>query len=414
MTSGTSYILSPNAPISDARTPASKQQLHVLTLTPFFPHLSNPVYGAYISEPMGRLAEFNMRSTVIGVSPLHHKRRRSLPSAPAEWLRYPAIPGNVGLTTGGWFLYRRLLPFVLRLHERHAVDLIHSHSALPCGHAAYLLAERMRIPFVVTVHGLDVFNACFQPGAASSKVRAKLSAEIYRRAGSVICISRAIQDILQAGMQNPVSSHVIYNSTDPQLFFPEDCAVANRAPFILIVGNLLRGKGHELVLKAIARVAARFPNLHCVMIGEGPDQGLFANLAQSLGIADRVSFRGRQDRQAVAKAMRECTVFALPSHFEGLGCAYLEAMASAKPVIACEGQGIAEIIQHAQNGWLIPVDGLSEMTDALRQILSSPELRARLGANARQTILSGFTLSDQARHLAALYREVIGRDVTRT
>ena len=104
--------------------------------------------------------------------------------------------------------------------------------------------------------------------------------------------------------------------------------------------------------------------------------------------------------------MRECTVFALPSRFEGLGCVYLEAMASAKPVIACEGQGIAEIIRHGQNGWLIPADGVPEMADALYQFLGSADLRAQIGASARQTILEGLTVSDQARHLADLYRAV--------
>ena len=381
--------------------------LHVLTLTPFFPHAANPVYGTYISEPIGRFAEFNLRSTVIGVSPLHHQRRRPLPEAAAEWLRYPTFPGNRGLTTAGLFLCGRALPFIRALHLRDKIDIIHAHAALPCGHAASLLAERLRIPFAVTIHGLDVFNACFEPGTRAAERRAKLSSEIYGRAASVICISRAIENILKDGMQRAVASRVIYNGTDPQIFFPEEKPVPDRVPTILVVGNLLRGKGHEVVLRALARVSPQFPGLHCGMIGEGPDQKRFATLARSLGISDKISFLGRQDRSAVAKAMRECTIFALPSRFEGLGCAYLEAMACGKPVIACEDQGIGEIIQHGQNGWLVPVDGVEAMSDALLHLLGSPDLRARLGTNARQTILNGLTLSDQARGLSDLYRDVI-------
>jgi glycosyltransferase involved in cell wall biosynthesis len=381
--------------------------LHVLTLTPFFPHAANPVYGTYISEPIGRFAEFNLRSTVIGVSPLHHQRRRALPEAPAEWLRYATLPGNRGLTTAGLFLYRRALPFIGALHQRDRIDVIHAHAALPCGHAASLLAERLGIPFVVTIHGLDVFNACFEPGTRAAGRRAKLSTKTYRRAASVICISGAIEKILRDGMQSPVASRVIYNGTDPQIFVPEENSGRERAPTILMVGNLLCGKGHEIVLKAVAQVAAQFPSLGCSLIGEGLDENRFADLARTLGISERVSFLGRQDRSAVAKAMRECTVFALPSRFEGLGCAYLEAMACAKPVIACEGQGIGEIIQHGNNGWLIPVDGVQEMTGALQQLLGSPDLRARLGANARQTIFTGLTLADQARQLNDLYRDAI-------
>ena len=384
-----------------------RAQLHVLTLTPFFPHAANRVYGTYISEPISHFAEFDLRSTVVGASPLHHERRQPLAEAPAKWLRYPTFPGNRGLTTAGLFLYRRALPFVLALHRRDKIDVIHAHAALPCGHAAFLLAEKLRIPFVVTIHGLDVFNACFEPGTRAAERRAKLSTGIYGRAALVICISRAIENRLKEGMQHPVASRVTYNGTDPQLFFPEETLAAGRGPTILIVGNLLRGKGHEIVLKAIAQVVQQFPGLRCDMIGEGLDQKRFADLAKVLGIPERVSFLGRQDRASVANAMRECTIFALPSRFEGLGCAYLEAMACAKPVIACEGQGIGEIIRHRENGWLIPVDGVTEMTDALHQLLGSPDLRMRIGANARQTILNGLTLTDQVRQLSDLYRDLI-------
>ena len=382
--------------------------LHVLTLTPFFPFEENPVYGTYVSEPIAHFERFNLHSTVVGVSPLHHKRRHPLPGVPAEWLRYATVPGNVGLTTAGLFLFRRLLPFARRLHERNAIGVIHAHAPLPCGHAAMLLAERMNVPFVVTIHGLDVFNACFEPGTGAAERRARLSAEIYRRAASVICISKMVENILKRDLP-PVPSCVIYNGTDPELFSPQDVSRdANRqgGPTILVVGNLLRGKGHETVLAAMAQVSAQFPELRGRIIGEGADRQRFSELVRSLGIAKRVLFYGRQDRKAVAEAMRDCTIFALPSRFEALGCAYLEAMASGKPVIACEGQGIGEIIKHGQNGWLIPADGVPEMADALRQLLASPALRERIGSNARRTIVGGLRLADQAHRLGNLYRSV--------
>lgn len=407
MTSGANVALAQNASRSiSARPPVNLKTLHVLTLTPFFPSAENPVYGTYISEPIEHFAEFNLRSTVIAVSPLHYPVHSAVPRATGEWLRYPMIPGNAGLTTAGWFLYRRVLNRVRRIHQRNPIHLIHAHAALPCGHAASRLAQRLRIPFVVTIHGLDAFNSCFEPGTATARQRAKLSTEIYRCAASVVCISRTVQNILNQGMQPLPASRVIYNGVDPEMFSPSLPAVANPALNILTVGNLLRGKGLEIVFQAMAQVAPQFPNLTCTLIGEGPDEQRFHELACKLRIAERVSFRGRQDRRAVAEAMRQCTIFALPSRFEGLGCAYLEAMACGKPVIACEGQGIAEIIQHGQNGWLIPIDGIAEMAEVLRQLLSSSDSRAKIGINARQTILSGLTLTDQVRHLNDLYREV--------
>jgi glycosyltransferase involved in cell wall biosynthesis len=135
-------------------------------------------------------------------------------------------------------------------------------------------------------------------------------------------------------------------------------------------------------------------------------------LARELGIAQRVQFEGRKSRAEVADAMRACSVFVLPSRYEGLGCAYLEAMACGKPVVACRGQGIDEIIEHGKNGWLIPnwrtpADGVDELAQGLSTLLRSPDLCSRLGASARETILNRLTLSDQAQRLAQIYGEAI-------
>lgn len=174
-----------------------------------------------------------------------------------------------------------------------------------------------------------------------------------------------------------------------------------------MVGNLQRSKGHELVLQAIAKLQPSFPELRGRIIGEGPDRAQFEALAAELGIAPQVQFAGRQSRSEVAEAMRHCSVFALPSRNEGLGCVYLEAMSCAKPVIACRGQGIEEVIEHGKNGWLIPADGLDELVQGLSALLGSPEICLRLGAAARQTILERLTLSHQAQRLVEIYRQAV-------
>jgi glycosyltransferase involved in cell wall biosynthesis len=79
-------------------------------------------------------------------------------------------------------------------------------------------------------------------------------------------------------------------------------------------------------------------------------------------------------------------------------------MASGKPAVGCRGQGIEEVIQHGRNGWLIGPGDLSDMTEALAQLLQDAYTRRQMGEAARQTILSGFTLERQAALLAQVYR----------
>jgi teichuronic acid biosynthesis glycosyltransferase TuaC len=409
-----------------------KSALHVLTLTPFFPSAGDEVSGCFIAESTRALDDFGVTSSIIAVAPMHHRRKEPAPSSPADWVRYAQIPGNLGLSSAGRWLYLRLLVQAQRLHRERPINVIHAHAALPCGQAAALLSRQLGIPFVVTLHGLDVFNSCFLDGIAA-RWRRKVSIDVYRAARTVICISGRVQRVLRDGMRDDVDvrSAVVYNGTDTNFFAPMPGAAASQQE-ILMVGNLLVGKGHELALRAIARLDKCWPKLHCRIIGDGPDRTGFEALSIKLGIAARVRFEGRKSRAEVADAMRACSLFVLPSHYEGLGCVYLEAMACGKPVIACRGQGIAEIIEHGENGWLIsdwfnsettnsqttnsdatssdssnPTNVVDELAHGLSTLLESSELRSRLGTAARDTILNRLTLSHQAERLVKIYSEAI-------
>ncbi len=232
-----------------------------------------------------------MASSVIAVDSIYHASRKPSQDSPADWIRYPQLPGNFGLSSAGKFLGDLLLRRVRQLNLRSPIHLIHAHAALPCGAAAALLSRRTGIPFVVTIHGLDVFNSCFQKGIAAGW-RRKASVNVYGSASKVICISGRVQQLLTDGMDAPIASEVVYNGTDPSVFTPG--RTQEQTPTILMVGNLLAGKGHELVLKAFARVKDSHPGLQCRIIGEGADRDRFANLARSLGISDRVHFLGRR------------------------------------------------------------------------------------------------------------------------
>ncbi len=361
--------------------------LHVLTLTPFFPSDQNEVNGCFVAEPIEQLKQIGVDSSVIAVSPIYRPRKQPNPSAAAEWVRYPQVPGNLGLSTAGKLLYARLLRRIRKLHSVKPIDVIHAHAALPCGHAAALLSRSLNIPFVVTVHGLDVFNTCFADGIPATW-RREASANVYRAARTIICISGKVQQILRTGTAEEICSAVVYNGVNPILFSPNPVEARQRDPEILVVGSLVRSKGHELVLRAIGNLRSPFPELRCRIIGEGRDRDEFESLVRQLGIGQQVQFVGRQSRSAVAEAMRRCSVFVLPSRNEGLGCVYLEAMSCGKPAIGCRGQGIDEVIEHGKNGWLIPVGGLEELLQGLSTLLQSADVSSRMGLAARSTNLN--------------------------
>jgi teichuronic acid biosynthesis glycosyltransferase TuaC len=392
--------------------------MHILTLTPFYPTAEDDASGCFIAESVGELQRQGIVSSVIAVHPMYRSHPGRDPKAPAaSWKKYLCLPGNPGLSSAGRFLHAALKSRVRQLHGQHPFSLIHAHAALPCGQAAMLLARDLGIPFAVTVHGLDAYSTRQVPGWFGRRC-AEACADVYAAAARVICISEQVARRVREGVGDAASISVVYNGVDSSFFRPSFSPAsgptsnptsdsASESVVILSVGSLIPIKGHELLLRSVAAIAPSHPQIQCRIIGDGPERARLQQLARELRIEDRVHFQGRRPRSAMAEAMRECALFALPSWYEGLGCVYLEAMSAERPTIACHGQGIEEVIRHGENGWLIEPKDLNSLTAALQALLSNPPLREKLGRKGRQTILQGYTLAHQASRLLSIYQECL-------
>jgi hypothetical protein len=273
-----------------------------------------------------------------------------------------------------------------------------------------LLRAELGIPYVVSVHGLDAFSTEQVSGRTGEWCR-RISQRVYSSSSRVICISERVREQVLEGTGRTCRTSVVYNGVDQRLFSPGSFSpgsdLKSAGLLVLSVGNLIPIKGHEFLIRAVASLASDFPALSLEIIGDGPERSRLQMLARQLQINERVHFLGRQSRQQVAAAMRRCTLFALPSRYEGLGCVYLEAMSVGKPVIGCRGQGIAEVIRHGSNGFLVGPDNEKELTLAIAMLLRDEQRRSNLGSAARDTILDRFTLEQQAEILARIYRESV-------
>ena len=387
------------------KSPSGARPIHVLTLTPFYPSERDDAGGCFVAEPLEWVAKASVVNTVFAVQPFYREKVRARDSdKSAQWLRYFSLPGGFGLPTAGAFLFARIVGLVRELQRTQRIDLIHAHGALPCGHAAMLLSAELGLPYVVSVHGLDAFSTTQVSGRAGTWCR-RISQRVYRSSRRVVCISEHVREQVLEGTGLTCRTSVVYNGVDPELFSPG----AETAPgnLVLSVGNLIPIKGHELLIRAAGSLAAEFPALALEIIGDGPERARLEILAQQLNITDRVQFLGRKSRHEVVAAMRRCAIFALPSRYEGLGCVYLESMSIGKPVIGCREQGIAEVIRHGSNGFLVGPDNEKELTLALAMLLKDEARRRNLGAAARDTILERFTLEQQAESLVRIYRECL-------
>ena len=377
------------------------RSLHVLTLTPFYPSLQDPAQGCFVAEPLLWTEKFGISNEVRAVQPFYRDRLQPIHSAiPAAYSRFFCLPGNPGLPASGRFLAASITRALTAEHKVYPFDLIHAHSAIPCGVAAASLARRLHIPFVVSVHGLDAFSV-HQAARGTAAWCRRESRRVYDRASAVICISGKVRD--QVSLHSSTARTVlIHNGVDEELFSPGP----ERWPLtILSVGNLIPTKGHASLLRAFAAARKLMPECKLQIVGDGPEREPLEHLAVTLGVIEHVRFLGRKTRAEVADAMRRCAIFALPSGYEGLGCVYLEAMASGKPAIGCRGQGIDEIIEHGKNGLLVSSGDEPALVESLRMLLLNQEYRRRLGAAARATVLQSHTLALQAKKMIEVYLE---------
>lgn len=262
-----------------------------------------------------------------------------------------------------------------------------------------LLAMLWRRPYVLHVHGGDFGKFYDQECGVFAKWLART---LLTRATLVLALAQLWREVL--GRIAPEARiRVLYNSVSIPGRAPR---VANSAEpeRVLYCGRLGVRKGTMDLITAFARVSSQFREARLICAGDGDIAGA-EKLATELGIAERVSFTGWIGPEAMRTELSRATVFALPSHAEGVPMALLEAMSWGVAVLTCPVGGIPEVVTSDQNGLLVKPGDIDGIERALVKLLSSSTVRTRLGAAARKTVAERFSQELAVDSLAALYRE---------
>ena len=177
----------------------------------------------------------------------------------------------------------------------------------------------------------------------------------------------------------------------------------------MTVGHLAARKRHADVISAVALLRDRYPQLRYVIVGDGPERERLRELATSLGVADRVEFRGQLPNDEATAVALDASLFVMPSVDEAFGVAYIEAMAGGVPAIGCRGEDGPEEIAGAGGGIvLVPARDVRALADRIDALLADrPSLEA-LGAVARETVVAEFTWDRCGAQTVAAYEHVLG------
>lgn len=181
--------------------------------------------------------------------------------------------------------------------------------------------------------------------------------------------------------------------------------IPESAKIVLTVGRLTEQKGHAYLLDALAMLLKIQPDVYLYLVGEGEDEARLKAQASSLGLQEHVRFLGVQDD--VAPFLGCCDVFVLPSLWEGLSQALLEAMAAQKPIVATAVSGTTQLLEDGVSGRVVAPRDADALCLAISDVLANPQLAAGYGQSAYQVVRDDYDISRLGDDYLALYRKLL-------
>lgn len=298
-----------------------------------------------------------------------------------------------------------VLARLVRLWGSAPPDIIHTH-LFHAGLIGRILARRLGIaPVVVHQHGLE---------RARSFMRSFSDRATALWVTRYVASCKAVAQFMTSREHiQPSRIEVVYNGIDPAQFIlsspsvslPPGWSVPKGAKVVGTVGRLSPEKGHDCLLEAESILIRQGMELHIVLVGEGRSLADLKDKARRLGISEQVHFPGA--RLDVPDWLANFDLFALPSEWEGVSLALLEAMASGLAIVATDSGGTPEIVLDGKTGLLIPPGNPRNLADGIQHLMRDTSLRIQMGQAGRARVMENFSILESVARLSNLYQELL-------
>jgi glycosyltransferase involved in cell wall biosynthesis len=229
---------------------------------------------------------------------------------------------------------------------------------------------------------------------------------LYRTDAVLVVLSSRMKGYLAAHDFHLPHTQLIPNGVDASRFSPTiDTSIDERAQVVMCVSKLRYEKGIDVLLQAWRLVHEQVPQAHLIIVGNGPLQFQLECMVQTLGIAGSVEFAGLQSD--IPAQLHRGKLAVLPSRWEGMPNALLEAMACGSACVATRVSGSEDIIEHGVNGLLVEPGDYEGMAQALLTLLRDPALAQKYGQAARATIEKHYSFEHIMDRYIELYQRIM-------
>lgn len=185
---------------------------------------------------------------------------------------------------------------------------------------------------------------------------------------------------------------------------------ASTIPTIGAMGRLVKKKGFDVFIRALALMKKRDIAFKAVIAGSGPEEDNLKSLAVKLGVLDSIEFCGWVEKKE--KFFKEIDVFCLPSHHEPFGIILLEAFLFGKAVVSTASEGPSQIIQHEVDGILTELNSAEALASGLTQLIEYPDYADKLASNGYKKIASDYAMEHVGKKISSSLENILQRDRT--
>ena len=279
------------------------------------------------------------------------------------------------------------------------VDWLHTHYLHTPASVTRYAALLRGLGWSFSAHAKDIWTT------AEWDLREKLADAAW----GVTCTAANLA-YLRSLTRNPEKLQLVYHGLDFDELPPAPPRAAEQPKTVTVVsvGRAVEKKGYADLLQALAELGDLAWVFHHV--GGGPLAGKLKKRAEALGLESRITWHGLRDRAYILDLLRKSDLFVLPSRItrsgdrDGLPNVLMEAQAMAVPVLSTDLPGIAELVEHGRNGWLVPSKDIRALADRLRTLIGDPELRFRLGSAGATSVRQRFSAAPGIDVVAELLR----------
>jgi len=229
---------------------------------------------------------------------------------------------------------------------------------------------------------------------------------------ALIAVSEAVRSqTLERGVDASRVFRVYNGIAIPSLSHPrssvrQELHLSEETFLVAAAGRLVEEKGFDLLIRAMRQVIENKVDAHCLIAGSGPEEGQLRQLAESLGLGERVHFLGFRDD--VVAILAEAQLCAMPSRSEGLPYVALEALSVRCPVVASNVGGLPEVVGESC-GVLVPPENPEKLARAIVDLAANPALLREMGAAGRRRAEEMFSMKAMLDGVEAVYRAVLQR-----